>query len=89
MIPSNLGPLPLPLFKLSVNLFHTLEDRIYVSGKFIDITLESDVQCDNCETYCSNKYYYGDPYYNYEGHTEAPYQNYEGETMNGVTYTKR
>ena len=38
------------------------------------------VVCNDCETYCSNKYYYGDPYHSYE----TPPQS-----ADGATYAKR
>lgn len=27
---------------------------------------EAEMVCNDCETYCSNKYYYGDPYHSYD-----------------------
>ena len=38
------------------------------------------VVCNDCETYCSNKYYYGDPYHSYD----TPPQS-----ADGATYAKR
>ena len=47
--------------------------------KKVDGNSEAEV-CNDCETYCSNKYYYGDPYHSYD----APPQS-----ADGATYAKR
>jgi hypothetical protein len=41
---------------------------------------EAELVCNDCETYCSNKYYYGDPYHSYD----TPPQSTDGST-----YAKR
>ena len=41
---------------------------------------EAELVCNDCETYCSNKYYYGDPYHSYD----TPPQSADGST-----YAKR
>ena len=49
--------------------------------KKVDGNSEAEaVVCNDCETYCSNKYYYGDPYHSYE----TPPQS-----ADGATYAKR
>ena len=42
--------------------------------------VEEELVCNDCETYCSNKYYYGDPYHSYD----TPPQSADGST-----YAKR
>ena len=49
--------------------------------KKVDGNSEAEaVVCNDCETYCSNKYYYGDPYHSYD----TPPQS-----ADGATYAKR